>query len=86
MGAARPRGAPRRNEPMPLELGRGSCTPDAGRTWTCLVVSQVGGGDGPERATTERVQVSVRGSRLAFMGRCHGRLKKGSHDKGSHDA
>ena len=32
------------------------------------------------------MQVSVRGadSRLAFMGRCHGRLKKGSHDKGSH--
>ena len=32
------------------------------------------------------MQVSVRGadSRLAFMGRCHGRLKKGSHDKESH--
>jgi len=46
----------------------------------------VGGGDNAERATRERVQVSVRGadSRLAFMGRCHGRLKKGSHDKGSH--
>ncbi len=46
----------------------------------------VGGGDSAERATRERVQVSVRGadSRLAFMGRCHGRLKKGSHDKGSH--